>query len=224
MNQFKVSKNFLFMIMVLLAATATSGCQSTYFAAMEKIGFEKRDLLYKRVKGAKKAQKSAQEEFESAYEEFATLVNYDGGDLEAKYNQLKKRYDRAVEKSENVTEKREDVESVGKALFREWRSEINLYTSEQLKSRSLAQLRTTEQQFERLVAQLIKAEAKIQPVLDPFRDRVLYLKHNLNARAINAMRSDNVQMQQNIRALIQDMQRAIQEADEFIEAMDATTK
>jgi len=31
-----------------------------------------------------------------------------------------------------------------------------------------------------------RAESKIQPVLAAFKDQVLYLKHNLNARAIAA--------------------------------------
>jgi len=186
---------------------------------MEKIGYEKRDLLNSRVKDAKQSQKDAQQEFESAYEQFATLVNFQGGDLEKKYQQLKKRYDNAKESAENVTEKRQAVETVGQALFKEWRQEITLYTSPQLRSQSTAQLKDTERQFDQLVAQLKKSEAKIAPVLNPFRDRVLYLKHNLNAKAISAMKSDNVRIQQDIRSLIKDMQDAINEADRFISTM-----
>ena len=35
----------------LLATSALAGCASTYYGAMEQIGFEKRDLLVQRVTG-----------------------------------------------------------------------------------------------------------------------------------------------------------------------------
>lgn len=206
--------------LLLFSILAFTGCQSTYYSAMEKIGFEKRDILYSRVKDAKESQKDAQQEFESAYEEFSALVNFDGGDLEKTYNRLKKRYDNAVETASNVTEKRQKVESVGKALFKEWKEEIELYSNETLKQRSQNQLYATEAQFTTLVKHLKNAESKIQPVLNPFQDRVLFLKHNLNAQAVNAMKQDNIQMQRNIRSLIADMQTAIKEADDFIATMD----
>jgi Skp family chaperone for outer membrane proteins len=207
--------------LLLTAIMLISGCQSTYYNAMEKIGFEKRDLLMSRVKDSKKAQTNAQEEFESAYEEFASLVNFEGGDLEKKYQKLKKTYDNAVDRADDVTEKREKVESVGKALFKEWREEIRLYSSAPLRSKSTAQLHETEQQFKRLVSHLKKAESKIKPVLDPFRDRVLFMKHNLNAQAVNSMKADNMQIQRDIRVLIRDMQDAIEEADQFMKSMNS---
>ncbi len=211
------SKQLSFMI--LLCSILLGGCQSTYFSAMEKIGYEKRDILFSRVKDAKESQKDAQKEFQSAYEEFATLVNFDGGDLEKTYNKLKDRYDNAVERAEDVTEKRQKVESVGKALFKEWKEEITTYSNQDLKRRSQQQLSQTQTQFNQLVARLKNAESKIEPVLQPFHDRVLFLKHNLNAQAVNSMRNDNIQMQRDIRVLIEDMQTAIQEADAFIATM-----
>jgi len=216
-----MKKTFTVVAALLTAVMLLSGCQSAYYSAMEKIGFEKRDLLISRVKDSKKAQKNAQEEFESAYEEFATLVNFEGGDLEKKYSKLKSRYDNAVDRAEDVTEKRQKVESVGKALFTEWREEIQLYSSAQLRSKSTSQLVTTERQFKRLVSHLKKAEAKIKPVLDPFRDRVLFMKHNLNAQAVNSMKADTMQIQRDIKVLIRDMQDAIEEADQFMKSMSS---
>ena len=49
---------------VLLASvftTALTGCQSAYYAAWEKVGVEKRDILVDRVENAK----DSQEEFNS---------------------------------------------------------------------------------------------------------------------------------------------------------------
>lgn len=52
-----------------------------------------------------------------------------------------------------------------------------------------------------------------------FRDRVLYLKHNLNARAIASLRADRAKVEADIGALVADMNRSIREADAFIKDM-----
>lgn len=209
----------LFSMLVLSVLVMSVGCQSTYYNAMEKIGYEKRDLLVSRVTDVKKSHGKAKKEFESAHEEFAALVNFEGGDLEKKYNQLKKRYEKSVDRAEDIKSKRERVESVGKALFKEWKMEIAQYKNASLKSQSMRQFGETEQQFKRLVAQLKSTEARIVPVLEPFQDRVLFLKHNLNARSVVAMRDENVRIQKDIRSLVKDMQLAIEEADELIQQM-----
>ena len=77
-----MQRSWQFISLLLISIMTLTGCQSTYYSAMEKIGFEKRDILYSRVKDAKESQKDAQKEFESAYEEFSALINFDGGDLE----------------------------------------------------------------------------------------------------------------------------------------------
>ena len=66
-----------------------------------------------------------------------------------------------------------------------------------------------------------RAEAKIDPVLAAFHDQVLFLKHNLNARAVASLQNELDTMEAEIAALIQEMQRSINEADTFIRTMTA---
>jgi len=49
---------------------------------------------------------------------------------------------------------------------------------------------------------------------------VLFLKHNLNARAIAAIRQEGVVVEAEITALIRAMEAAIAEADAFIKTLD----
>jgi len=65
-----------------------------------------------------------------------------------------------------------------------------------------------------------RAEATMTPVLAAFRDQVLFLKHNLNARAIAAIRQEGVVVEAEITALIRAMEAAIAEADAFIKTLD----
>ena len=65
------------------------------------------------------------------------------------------------------------------------------------------------------------AEKRIAPVLAVLRDQVLFLKHNLNARAIGALQGEYRTLQSNVDQLMADMQRAIDEADSFIRRLQA---
>ena len=47
-----------------------------------------------------------------------------------------------------------------------------------------------------------RAQQKIEPVLVPLRDRVLFLKHNLNAQAISSLKGTEMELGKEIDALI----------------------
>ena len=66
-----------------------------------------------------------------------------------------------------------------------------------------------------------RAEASMDPVLKSFRNNVLYLKHNLNAQAIGALRSEFAGLESDIATLIADMNRSIADSDQFIRELDA---
>ena len=64
-----------------------------------------------------------------------------------------------------------------------------------------------------------RAEATIDPVMDNLRDNVLYLKHNLNARAIASIRGELDTINADVDRLIEAMEAAIAESDRFISEM-----
>ena len=61
-----------------------------------------------------------------------------------------------------------------------------------------------------------KAEASMDPVLTRLKDYVLYLKHNLNARAIGTFKQEVIQIETDVGVLIRDMESSIGEADLFL--------
>jgi len=64
-----------------------------------------------------------------------------------------------------------------------------------------------------------KAEFRLEPALIPLRDQVLFLKHNLNAKAIAGLASEVVGIQTNVDHLVHEMESAITHADAFISAL-----
>jgi predicted nucleic acid-binding Zn-ribbon protein len=204
---------------LFLSALFFLGCSSTYYATMEKFGIEKRDILVDRVESARDDQQKAKEQFESALEEFIAVTNYQGGDLEKQYNSLKSEFEDSEARAKDVSDRIDSVEQVAEDLFAEWNQELKQYTNQELRASSQRQLYETKKRYKKLIAVMKNARTKITPVLDAFRDRVLFLKHNLNAHAITSLKNQRDQVKSDIRTLIEDMNKSIAEADRFVKAM-----
>jgi hypothetical protein len=59
----------------------------------------------------------------------------------------------------------------------------------------------------------------MEPVLASFRDQVLFLKHNLNARAVTGLSGTARDLERDISRLVSEMERSITEADAFIRTL-----
>lgn len=214
-----LTPRFARIVFVAAVALAVVGCQSAYYGAMEQLGFEKRDILVRRVDNARDAQQEAKQQFEDALQQFIAVTNFSGGQLEQQYNKLKDEYEQSDSRAKAVHRRIADVEQVAGDLFDEWARELKQYSNPELRRASQRQLEQTRARYEKLITVMKRAEKKLDPVLAAYRDRVLFLKHNLNARAIASLRNERAKVEADIGALIADMNRSIDEADAFIEAM-----
>ena len=196
-----------------------TACETAYYGTMEKLGYHKRDLMVNRVESARDAQQDAKEEFESALEKFSSVLQFDGGDLEDKYDQLKTAYDRSAARAQAVRDRIESVEDVAGDLFEEWEKELGQYSSDSLRRSSARKLSQTRRQYAQLIGAMKRAESKMAPVLTAFNDQVLFLKHNLNARAIASLQTELVSVESEVQSLIRDMNASIKEANAFISTM-----
>ena len=199
-----------------LLLLSLAACESTYYGAMEKVGVHKRDILVDRVGEARDAQQDGQAEFQDALTQFRAVVNFKGGDLEKLYDKLDAEYQDSVDAAEDIRDRIDKVESVAEALFDEWEDELELYSSASLRADSERKLRDTRQKYKGLIRSMRRAEKSMQPVLDAFQDNVLYLKHNLNASAIGALKGELADIDRDVSSLISSMNEAIQESDSFI--------
>ena len=206
-------------LILAILTLGISSCSTAYYGAMDKIGFEKRHILVSRVKKAKSSQIKAKEQFSSALDEFIAVSNYEGGELEKMYRRIEKAYTKSEARAKEVRSKNDAVESTGKALFKEWDKEIRMFTDAELASASRVQYKAAEDRFDELEIAMRSAESKLDPVLKKFRDQTLFLKHNLNAKAINGLESQVVRIKVDVDRLIRDMERSIAEADRFIAEM-----
>ena len=205
---------------VLSLAFGLTACDTAYIATMEKMGYAKRDILSSRVKSARNAQEDAKKEIQSALEQFGNVVGYQGGDLEATYKKLNSELESSEDSAETVRKRIKDVESVADSLFAEWKTELGQYSSADLRRKSEEKLAQTKARYNEMLGAMKKAEQRIDPVLKPLRDQVLYLKHNLNARALAAIKGELVKVDAQVDQLVKDMNKSIAEADKFIQSME----
>jgi len=207
------------MLGVFLVLVALTGCQTAYYGTMEKFGIHKRDILVDRIEVARDEQEEAKEQFRSALEQFSEVFNFDGGDLEKEYNRLNDALSRSEAKAKSVNDSIDKVEDVAKALFKEWEQELTQYNNAEFKRESERQLSETKTRYTQVIGAMRRAESKIEPVLVPFRDQVLFLKHNLNARAIASLQNELESIESDVAALIREMEQSINEANAFIQSM-----
>lgn len=204
---------------LLPALLLFTGCQSAYYATMEKFGIDKRSILVDRVDDARESQADAQVQFQTTYEAFQALTGFEGGDLEKLYKKLKSEFEDANDDAEEVSERIDSIETVAKDLFKEWEGEIATISDPSMQQDSRKMLSDTKSQLDGVVQSMRGAEATMAPVLKRFNDHVLFLKHSLNAQAIGSLRKDSAEIGRDIEALIQRMEASIAEAETFIENM-----
>lgn len=208
----------LLSILILLVVGA---CAPIYYSTLETFGIEKRQILVDRVEDARDAQEDAKEQFSSALEQFQVLMDFDGGELERVYEKLKGEFEDSEARATEVRDRVESVEAVAGDLFAEWQEELGQYTDPKLRRQSESQLASTRRRYQQLEAAMHRSVAKMDPVLDAFRDQVLFLKHNLNAQAIGSLKGKVDDLEVDVGRLIADMEKSIAEANAFVESMNA---
>lgn len=206
-------------VAILAAAPLLACCTTAYYRALETVGIEKRDILVDRVENARDSQTQAKEQFASALERYRSVVSVEGGDLEEIYDRLAAELDRSRARADAVEERVAAVESVAEDLFDEWEDELGQYSDAGLRRQSQQLLAATRADYRRLIAAMQRAEAAMEPVLTLFNDQVLFLRHNLNARAIGSLEAELADIERATQRLIAEMERSIEEASRFIAAL-----
>lgn len=193
--------------------------RNTQYSAYEMVGVQKRDLLKNRIEDARDNQKEASEDFTDALTQLKKVYGFKGGDLEKVYESLKSSYDRSEKQAGHVRKSITKVETVAGDLFKEWENELNDMETASLKAQSQKRLGETKSEFEKLRVSLRDSEKRMDPVLKKLKDYTLYLKHNLNAKAIGSLKGEANNITKDIEALIKEMNEAIVQSEKFIAEM-----
>jgi hypothetical protein len=211
--KFKMNTKPFFLLLILFFL---SGCSSAYYATMEKFGKEKRHILIDNVEDVQESQEKAREEFKDALTRIKELYDFDGGKLETFYDQLKESYEDCDSRAKQIEKRINDVEEVAVDLFKEWENEITQINDYKLKNSSKKSLKDAKIKYNKLKKVMNKSTHGMYPVLVKLKDYVLYLKHNLNAKAIGSLSGEVISIEKDVAKLVKDMNASIKEAQSFI--------
>ena len=212
-------KNLL-LILVILGLTACETTQNIKYGALEKVGIHKRDILVDRIKDTSSTQEDAKQEFKTAYEKLSELVDVQDNGLEKKYNKLKKAVEDSEERTAELKSRIASVDQVAEDLFKEWEQELGQYQNDRLRNISANNLNTTKQRYAIIYQKMQQSYDKVLPVLRVLQDNTLYLKHNLNARAVSGLSGEVVSIENKVTDLIRQMEISIDESKQFIDQME----
>jgi hypothetical protein len=207
---------------VIVGTFAATGCTSAYYATMQKLGKEKRDILVQRVKDSKKDQEDTKEKLQTTMESFQALTGFQGGSLEKSYKKLNSDYESAAGQVAKLHDRIQSIDKVSGDLFTEWQGEINQMRNAKLKARSAGMLKDSQTRQAVFMKAMRNTETRITPVMASFHDQVLFLKHNLNARAIGSLKGTSAQMDTDVTALMKSIDGSMAEADNLINSLTAT--
>ncbi|MGZ5278557.1 MAG: DUF2959 family protein, partial [Pseudobdellovibrionaceae bacterium] len=87
------------------------------------------------------------------------------------------------------------------------------------KTQSRQALAESRNNYATMETQFKSSEEKMIPVLKKFNDQVHYLKYNLDAKSLAAVKEDNQIIQNEMERLILDLRKSIASADQFVKKM-----
>lgn len=186
------------------------------YDTLERFGVEKRHILADRIEDGREDQQEAQEQFQTTLDAFQALTGFDGGELEDVYQKLQGELEDSEDRAQDVRDRIASIEEVAADLFEEWEFEVVQISDARLRGVSQGKMDATKESYGRVVTAMKRAADRMDPVLTAFNDRVLFLKHDLNASAIASLDGDLGDIRSDVESLIDDMNLAIAEADEFL--------
>ena len=207
-------------ILLMLSLSACGVAQKAQYSALEQFGVHKRDILVDRIEKTSEAQEETKEQFQSAYDELSSLVSVDDQGLERKYKRMAKAVEESEAQAQELKDRTESVNRVATDLFAEWQEELELYDNPRLRQTSAENLATTKRRYAKLYQAMLEANSRVEPVLQVLQDNTLFLKHNLNARAVSSLSSEVVSIEGKVKALIRQMEASINESKSFIDSMN----
>jgi hypothetical protein len=212
----KKSRHLIGRTLVLALAGGLVGCSSIYYAAMEELGWERRDVLVSRVDTARDSQSAALTRFLDALGERHDLAASDAADLPKQLGKLRVAYQAAKAQAVDVRRRIAAVEVAGSKLFSEWHADVAATREAGARTRAQELCDASQARYQELLAAMHGATDAMPPVLDALGAPLVSLdKGTPSPQAVAAVQPSLAATAQLVDGLARQLQQAIGEADVF---------
>jgi len=207
-------------VKVLITILLTTSCSTVYYKSWEFLGQEKRDLLKSKISDLNEDQAEAKEEFKSVLDKIRKEYDFKEDELESTYDQVSSDYDELNEEVEDVSTQLAKVKSIAADLFEEWEDEASTFKNNKYKKQSLNKLYQSRKKFNQVAKTTEAVEQKMQKTLSRYREQVLILKHNLNAKMIGQLKVELKSLQSEMSNIITNIEKSIGESESFLKTLN----
>jgi hypothetical protein len=201
------------LLLLLAVLLATSGCSTTYYAAMYQLGWAKADLLADRIQQSRYAMDEAKFQFTDTCQLFRSAPDA-GADHAAAYQDRRESYGESAASAAAVRKRRAAVETAADALFGEWDAQITDSTSAAQRAKRQQHYDEFHAPYDRLLDAMRAAEASLPPALDGMQAQLAaWQTTDTAAPAVNPADCDRA---------IRSLQLAIALADQYVVELENT--
>lgn len=136
--------------------------------------------------------------------------------LATAYEDWKKIYNEFAVHIDDADRHISELNKIADDLFAEWAQEAEMISDSNLKSRSLDKLQDTKEHYQDIQEHLIDKRANAQDITIKLRDRVLFIKHSLNAESLEVLQEEASDIETDMEDMRDDMEKELVQLNDFI--------
>ena len=203
---------------IAVSAFGIVGCRSsTYYNAMDTVGYEKREMLTDRVQEARNSQVEARQQLQTALYTLRRVESVPAGQLPELRDDLDSEVGKTKDKIEDLKDDIASVESIAASLFDEWEEDLVKFDSAELREKSRQDLTATKRGYSEMIGALRDTQQRLETVIMPLEDQVLFLDHAANAGQTPRKSEKLDEVREQISGLIEELDDSIDRTERFIE-------
>lgn len=207
-------------ILTVLAISAFGlvACRSsTYYEAMDTVGYEKREMLVDRVEDARDAQVQAKQQLQTALYTLRRVETVPANELGELHGDLKNEVESTSDELDDLRDSISSVESVAESLFADWEEELATFESDELRRQSRQELQRTRESYRELVTALRNTEQRLQTAVPSLEEQVLFIEHAVNAGGTPVETEELDDVREQVSSLIEELEGSIDRTQKFID-------
>lgn len=215
---------FALPLVAVLALSPLAGCHTeAYYGTAEAFGVQREEILTKRVQETKEHLAEARVAFIAAADRFAQVRSKDT-DVAALREALLGVSSRADSAVAIAADDRAALDSAAETLFAHWGKEASAYHDESMRKSTEKRQQKVKDAYAGLKEKLAKAGDAMKAATHAMDDRLLFLKHNPDARGVEGVADKAGDLKDKASAVTDRTDAARAGADKFLEALGPTGK
>lgn len=203
-----VSKLVVVLLSFLLwTAIVLAGCATT--------GPQRAAKLASRVEDSRQALQQTKIHIQEALAAASAMGETEGGKLESDFKHLDSQVKDTGEKIIEFRNRMAEMNKASDDYFMRWATELDRYTTEELRKRDEARLEETRGRYNEVVTAMQRPDDKLNPLWAQLHDLALFLNHNLNPEGVSSVKDTIKKLNADAADLYTLIDAAVGEADNF---------